>query len=212
MSFSSEQEIRCPCGEEFESTLWSSVNVKEDPDLKEVLLAGRLNVATCPLCEQVLYAERFVLYHDPSLELMAFVYPKEHEAEPEVWIRKMEDDFNKAQGSLEAREKLDYRPISLFGLDALVRLIEEEQEKMDQGAILEYLSKSIPVEVKKIRPSLARQAKVPPVLPLSKDHQQSLNARFKKGLQVVLKANDRLSLYARLLEQLSNNRLDVSGL
>ena len=75
MSTAKLEQIRCPCGEGFEADLYNSINAEDDPDLKESLVCGEINVVCCPKCSQIFYAEHFVLYHDPSVELIAFVYP-----------------------------------------------------------------------------------------------------------------------------------------
>ena len=74
--------LTCPCGESFAATVYSAVNVTLEPRLLYRLLAGQLNVATCPNCgRQAEIAEPFV-YHDMRRSLFAYVYPHS-EVEPE---------------------------------------------------------------------------------------------------------------------------------
>jgi RNA polymerase subunit RPABC4/transcription elongation factor Spt4 len=45
MSVKESVEAKCPaCGEESSTTIWRSMNVTQDPDAKELLLAGTVNV------------------------------------------------------------------------------------------------------------------------------------------------------------------------
>lgn len=213
MSFSLDQEVTCAaCGEPFAAALWSSINVREHPALQEEILAGQLNVVDCPRCGRIVYAERFVLYHDPDAELMAFVYPKDYEADADKWRGKTAEDFAVAQASMQEKERLPYRPLTLFGLDALVALIQEEQEKVDQGDILEALAPSLPLEFRRLRRSLARAHGLPAALPLSKDREKNADDRLREGLKVLLEANDRLKVYADLLERLTRGDLELSFL
>lgn len=67
--------LTCPCGESFTATVYSAVNVTLEPRLLYRLLAGQLNVVTCPNCgRQTEIAQPFV-YHDMRRGLFAYVYP-----------------------------------------------------------------------------------------------------------------------------------------
>ncbi len=66
--------IRCPfCGQPIQVQVRQIIDVSEEPYLKRLLLAGRLNAFVCPRCgNRVSFAVPF-LYHDPDKEL-AFVF------------------------------------------------------------------------------------------------------------------------------------------
>jgi hypothetical protein len=66
--------IRCPfCGQPVQVQVRQIIDVSEEPSLKRLLLAGRLNAFVCPRCgNRVSFAAPF-LYHDPEKEL-AFVF------------------------------------------------------------------------------------------------------------------------------------------
>ena len=55
MSISNLEEITCPCGEVFEAELLSAISVGDNPELKEALMAGEINLATCPKCGRMFY-------------------------------------------------------------------------------------------------------------------------------------------------------------
>ncbi len=70
--------IRCPqCGQSFTANVQSIVDVGETPALKEALLAGTLNVFTCPNCGARGRLGTPLLYHDPSKELAIAYIPME---------------------------------------------------------------------------------------------------------------------------------------
>jgi hypothetical protein len=121
------QDVKCPCGEEFEAELFAAVNAQREPELKDAVLAGQLNVVECSMCRRLIYAERFVLYHDPAAELLAFVYPADFQAEEARWKAKTEEDFAAAASAQKPEERLPYRPMTLFGLDALAARLSKDR-------------------------------------------------------------------------------------
>src|SRR5438552_3618111 len=91
-------EMTCPaCKIPNAVEVWSSLNVREDPELKELLLGGEVNMMECKACREVFYAEHFLLYHDPDSELLAFVYPQSYEEKQAEWEEKTRTDFLKTQ-------------------------------------------------------------------------------------------------------------------
>jgi len=51
MSKSSEVQIQCPdCKKESSFTIWDSVNVDLDPELKQAVMDGSLFQFQCPFC------------------------------------------------------------------------------------------------------------------------------------------------------------------
>jgi len=203
MSSTLTQDVRCACGEEFEANLWSSLNAKEAPALKEELLSGQLNVVPCPRCKSFVYAERFFLYHDPDAELMVFVYPADHAAAADRWREKTKDDYAAAQSALPPEERFPYAPFPLFGMDQLVELLQKEENRNDEAHIAEALAPTLGIEIRRLKPAAARAQDLPPVLPLS--GAGSVGDRLRQGAARLVEANDRLAAYAALRDRLSKN-------
>lgn len=65
----------CDCGREFTATVHHAVNVTLEPHLLYALLAGKLNVATCPNCGRQITSELPFIYHDMKRGLFAYVHP-----------------------------------------------------------------------------------------------------------------------------------------
>jgi len=213
MSLSSQEEIRCPCGEIFEADIWNSINAVEDPELKDAILSGEINIVSCPKCGQVFYAEHFVLYHDSNAELLAFVYPSSFVTDAEHWQKKMEEDFKKATLDIMPEGIITYKPILMFGLDSLVELIRDEQEQEDEMSILEYFADSYGLSTIRLRPHYARTNKIPRLLPVSKEKGADMREEIIDGLKVLLRHNNLLSHYAEFLVKLEedvNWKLDKS--
>jgi hypothetical protein len=66
----------CACGTGFTAPVYEAVNVTLEPQLLYTLLAGLLNVATCPTCGRRAAIARPFLYHDVARSLFAYVHPR----------------------------------------------------------------------------------------------------------------------------------------
>src|SRR5215831_17976731 len=76
MSRSTQYMLTCPCGEVFSSSIYEYVNVAKDPQLQYTVLAGLLNVSTCPSCNRRAAIARPLIYSDPARNLLAYVHPR----------------------------------------------------------------------------------------------------------------------------------------
>ncbi len=76
MSRSTNTTFTCPCGEVFSTQIYEYVNVAKDPQLQYTVLAGLLNVATCPVCGRRVAVSRPFIYSDPAHRLLAYVHPR----------------------------------------------------------------------------------------------------------------------------------------
>jgi hypothetical protein len=76
MSRSIPYTFTCACGESFTAPVYESVNVTLEPQLLYIMLAGLLNVATCPNCGRRAALARPFLYHDMARGLFAYVHPR----------------------------------------------------------------------------------------------------------------------------------------
>jgi hypothetical protein len=76
MSRSTSCTLTCPCGEVFSSRIYEYVNVVTDPQLQYTVLAGLLNVSSCPACGRHAAISRPFIYSDPAHNLLAYVHPR----------------------------------------------------------------------------------------------------------------------------------------
>jgi CpXC protein len=76
MSRSTKYTLTCPCGEVFNSQIYEYVNVSTDPQLQYTVLAGLLNVSSCPACGRRSAISRPFIYSDSAHNLLAYVYPR----------------------------------------------------------------------------------------------------------------------------------------
>lgn len=131
MSTGGNVDITCECGHHFEDWLWQSANVTASPDLKGKILAGQLNLVTCPSCKRRFYVEVPFLYHDMAAREWIWVYPLSEEQQGGAIRAKVEEMWEKLKSTLpeDARRVFEeeYRVLVLFGMDALVYFLQGKQ-------------------------------------------------------------------------------------
>jgi CpXC protein len=77
MSHAREETVVCPgCAKPGQVTLFTSVDVAAEPELKERLARGRLSVFTCANCGREARIVHPLLYKDPSRELVVQLDPE----------------------------------------------------------------------------------------------------------------------------------------
>lgn len=71
MSKCTQRTLTCrKCHKEFEATIWESVNVSLDPELREKFIFDQLYVFKCPHCGEIHYIPYPILYHDMEHKFM----------------------------------------------------------------------------------------------------------------------------------------------
>jgi hypothetical protein len=65
MTIERQVELECPdCQEKQMTTVWSSINVQVNPEAKQELLKGQVNVLFCRTCGNHAIIATALLYHD----------------------------------------------------------------------------------------------------------------------------------------------------
>jgi len=185
--------------------VWSAVNVREDPELKDLLLGGELNIVECAACKEPFHVDAFMLYHDPENEIIAFVFPMDETLDKEMMAEKMNLDFEASQATLPENERLAYGPVMLQGLNELVTFVEQEEEVALQGEVLEAIAKENGIPVRHLRPSRARDQELPRALPMLASDGRSDRDALIAGLQRLRELNDRLTVYTETLSRVSKD-------
>src|SRR5580700_2358509 len=103
MSNFNEIDVKCPqCEEDFRGAVWTAVHAGTDPELKDLLLGGELNLVQCTHCGNVFYYEHFMLYQDPKEEIVAYVHRESDQEEEKLLHISMKKGFEEAQEILPA--------------------------------------------------------------------------------------------------------------
>ncbi|MBI4051509.1 MAG: hypothetical protein HY400_03285 [Elusimicrobia bacterium] len=216
MSFKGLVEMRCPGGcQPFEAEVWSFVRGDRDPDLREKIMAGEMNLLICPECNQTFYGEEPLIYYDPSMELFAFVFPASYEKEKSRWQEKMEADFANFQASLPEAQWLHDAPLLFFGIEGLQQMLVEEQGLLDEVEVIEHICVALGLSLYRSCISYARKRHIPSLLPLdgaveSMGKAERLRDRILKGLRKVLATNGQMETYRNYLAELEKNTQDKS--
>ena len=212
MTISNIEKIKCPQGHLFEASLVSAISVADNPELKEALIAGEINIVSCPVCGEMFFAECFILYHDSENELIAFVYPLSFQEQAAQCKAKMKKEFELALANFEERRKINYEPILLFGIEDLVLLLRSEQSSEDEESILKYIAPKLSLKIVKISPNLSRRLGIPKLLPMPKGLKELEVKALTESLQTLVKYNPNLLHYAELLEKISKRRINISDI
>ena len=76
MSIINEALAPCSkCGQQHKIIVYRSINIADNPELKDKVKDGSLFLWECPHCGQVNLAKYETLYHDPSLKVMFWLIP-----------------------------------------------------------------------------------------------------------------------------------------
>jgi hypothetical protein len=76
-------QITCPaCGTPFRAGIYTLIDITQQPELKQALLSGQLNVAVCPNCQTASMLGTPIIYHDAAKQLCLVYFPQELNAPP----------------------------------------------------------------------------------------------------------------------------------
>lgn len=206
MSSFNDIDIECPhCGREFRGTVWVAVHAGVDPELKDLLLGGEINLVSCPECGHVAFYENFLIYQEPDAELVAYVYPDADRARRDELTRMMLRGFHEAQDVLPDKDRLHYDPILLFGLEELIEMLHKEEAFAEQSQVAQILCKENKLKSLLLSPSQARRLGTMRVLPHNGKTTQPSRTEVIGGIDRLLKLNPALDLYTVLRDKIKND-------
>ncbi|HEY1012099.1 MAG TPA: CpXC domain-containing protein [Herpetosiphonaceae bacterium] len=77
-------QLQCPsCRTPFTAVVWSMLDVGQEPQFKNALISGQINVAVCPKCGAGGMLATPMVYHDPAKQLFFTLLPQELNLKPE---------------------------------------------------------------------------------------------------------------------------------
>lgn len=98
MAFTYRKDAVCSsCSHRDSLELYGSINVRENPDLKEKVKDGSLFVWQCPMCGTLNLVKYETIYHDPEEKLMVWLLP---EGERTDAIKMLSDQLSSLAPSL----------------------------------------------------------------------------------------------------------------
>ncbi len=107
--------------------VFTLVDVARQPELKNYLLAGQLNVAVCPNCSTPAMIAAPLIYHDPAKQLFLIHFPQQLNARPEEQERFIGDATSMFMRDLPASAPKGYllAPRRFLTLNTLVDTVLE---------------------------------------------------------------------------------------
>ncbi len=76
MSERKPYEIKCPkCGEKQQAELYESLNVRKEPELRDLLMANKINEVSCTGCQFSFRVDKPLIYIDQDHQLLIFLIP-----------------------------------------------------------------------------------------------------------------------------------------
>lgn len=140
-----KMQTQCPnCGQPITADVIQLIDVGENPQLKERLLSGTLNVAQCQQCGFQGQLPIPLVYHDPDEELLLTYTPPDMNLSMEEREQKLAPLLQKVTENLPPEERKGYlfQPQTMMNMESLVKnvlkaegvteeMIEEQQEKMN---------------------------------------------------------------------------------
>lgn len=204
-------QLTCPaCGTNFRTGIYTIIDVTQQPELKQLLLGGQLNLAVCPNCGAASMLGAPLVYHDADKQLCLVYFPQELNARPEEQERFIGDSTQVLMSSLPPNASRGYlltprRFISLASLiDAILEadgipreVLEQQRRRVD---LISQLASALENEQQ-----LAR---------LVEQHQQDLNYEFFATLSAFIDASaqQKQDESVQMLTHLRDKLVELTGL
>jgi hypothetical protein len=130
MSAASPQAIQltCPnCRAPMRAQLVTFVDVGRQPELKNYLLSGQLNLAVCPSCGTPAMVAAPLIYHDPAKQLFLVHFPQQLNARPDEQERFIGEATQAVMRGMPANAPRGYllNPRRFLTLNSLVDTVLE---------------------------------------------------------------------------------------
>lgn len=154
--------------EPFEVDYWSLISADQDPDLKTAIIGGELNLVQCPECGTFFHHDGELIYFDAPNELLIFVFAEKDRAREQELRARMERDYGIIKDTLFKQLNLDYRPLSVFGLDSLKTVLQEEEKLSFESEAVAASAAAQGFGVVRLKPSYARAHHFPYYVPAPK--------------------------------------------
>lgn len=120
MSEKKPYTIKCPkCGEQNEVQLYESVNVRQEPELRDQLMVNKINEVACSACAFSFRVDKPLLYIDQDHQLMIYLIPAS-----EQQYDNGEDQFNEFLRNMLGLLPVDFRAPEVQLVFSRIELIE----------------------------------------------------------------------------------------
>lgn len=200
-SIKNEGTAKCPnhC-EDFDVEYWSFISADEDPELKDAIIGGELNLFCCPECKTFFHHDAPVVYTDSAAHLMVFVFPHSEKKKEQELVSKMHQDYAAVKDVLFKKTKNDSEPVYVFGLDGLKKVLEKEEERNFESEAVAAASAAAGFQIVRLDPGYARKEGFPSYVPAPAE--QTANG-FAVAASKVLKSGLKSKLLQNFMDRMS---------
>lgn len=154
--------VTCPQGcEPFEAERWTFINATQDPELKEAILGGELNLFCCPECQSFFHGDTDLIYLDEEMQLLVFAFSSKNRRKRKELAAKMEQDYKLLKDTLFKQVHLDVGPMYVFGLEELKEVLLREQQRTDESQAIAAAAATLGFKVACLDPQWARENDFP---------------------------------------------------
>lgn len=203
MSAINDIDVTCDnCGEIFPGTIYTAIHAKLDPELKDLMLGGELNILMCTFCAHLFFYDHFLLYQDPASEVIAYIYPEKEREHLADLHKSMLLSYKEAQSALEPKDRNAYEPILIFGLENAIEFLKQEELDVEEMEVAEAICQKNGIPVVKIPPAEARIRKIPRVLPTTGSVSSADRISILSGIKHLLEINPTLTQYSQFAKVL----------
>lgn len=129
--------IRCPsCGAQQDETLYDSIDVGKEPELRRQLLENKLNAVTCNACGHQFRIDKNLLYHDSREGWMIYLNPHAPEACDQA-VSEFRDVLDDLKAVLPGDQSLPNVDLVLSRIELVERIFVREAGLHPQ--VIEYV-------------------------------------------------------------------------
>lgn len=154
--------ITCPDGcEAFEAERWTFISATENPELREAVLGGELNLFCCPTCRSFFHGDTDLIYFDEEAQLLIFAFSSKNRRNRKQLAAKMQQDYQLLKDTLFKQVHLDVGPMYVFGLDELKKVLLREQQRTDESQAIAAAAAALGFKVACLDPQWARENDFP---------------------------------------------------
>ena len=133
MTQAASEQVECPaCGREQEVTVWSSINVELDPELRTRLFDGQINRFRCAQCGFEAFLGAPLLYHDMKRGFCVQFYPPEA-VESDELVDMFERSYPVTLKGLTEEYGYLMRPHLVFDMDDLAHCVAFFERLLPEG-------------------------------------------------------------------------------
>ncbi|MBR3632616.1 MAG: hypothetical protein IKN49_06135 [Elusimicrobiaceae bacterium] len=199
------ENLCCPNGcETFEADRWTFVNVTQNPELKDAVLGGELNLFCCPQCQTFFHGDTDLIYLDEEARLLIFVFSEKNRDQQAQLVHKMQHDYLLLKDTLLKQINLDFGPMCVFGLEELKGVVQKEEERMDESQVIAAAAASLGMRVARLEPAWAREHNFPLYVAVGADETAK---SFAGSARKVLKSGLKSPLLKHFAEQVGEGAL-----